>query len=380
MIVVGHLITGLGSGGAERMLTRVAGMSDRNRFRHVVVSLTDEGFFGPVLRTAGIAVHSLGLRRGLPNPATLFRLVALLRREKPDVLMTWLYHADFLGTLAAPLAGVPSLVWNLRCSDMDLRRYSRQSALVVKALARLSRVPDVVLANSRAGIAAHRALGYTPRRWEMIPNGLDLAEFTPDPDARSGFRQQLGLAPDDVVVGMVGRFDPMKDHATFLGALAAASRCRPRVRGLLVGRGTEPGEAALDALVGESGLGDRLMRLGERRDIPKILPAFDVLVSASAFGEGFPNVVAEAMACGVPAVVTDVGDSREVVGDAGFVVPPRSPERLAGALDRVLALPRDSLRALGETARNRAVERFSLAQVVDRYEALFAALSPCRPH
>ena len=214
MLTVAHLITTLERGGAEAMLTKLAKAHAGQGVRPLVISLTGPGIYGPELEAAGIPVWSLGLRRGVPEPGALLKLVGILRREKPDLLQSWLYHADLLALLAAPLAGVRRLAWNIRCSDMDMRRYSRLSRWLVALLARLSRLPDAVVVNSEAGRLLHHELGYRPKRWVTLANGFDTGRFRPDTEARRDVRAELGLPGDALAVGLIARVDPMKDHAT----------------------------------------------------------------------------------------------------------------------------------------------------------------------
>ncbi|MGH6976063.1 MAG: glycosyltransferase, partial [Stellaceae bacterium] len=187
-----HVITDLGAGGAERMLLRLVTRS--TRFRHVVVSLTRGGALVTALRDAGIAVRELDMRRGIFSPAAVFRLARIIRRERPALVQTWLYHADLIGLLAARLAAVRPLAWNLRCSNMDLGRYRWATRLAVKTLAILSSQPSAVLVNSHAGQRWHAALGYHPRRWAFVPNGIDTAVFRPDAESRARWRNRLGAS------------------------------------------------------------------------------------------------------------------------------------------------------------------------------------------
>lgn len=365
-----HVITDVGTGGAERMLLRLVTRS--TRYQHVVVSLTRGGALMPALDDAGISVHALGMRRGVFSPAGAFRLARIIRRERPALVQTWLYHADLIGLIAARLAGFRPLAWNLRCSNMDLGRYRWTTRLVVRALAALSAQPAAVLVNSHAGQRWHETLGYRPQRWLVVPNGIETAEFHPDAEARARWRQRLGAADDAIVVGMVARRDPMKDHETALAAAAATARHNRNVVFVFAGDGVTPDNAALARLA--KAVEAPVHLLGECREIAGLTAAFDIAVLSSAFGEGFPNVVAEAMATGVPCVVTDVGDAAPIVGDTGRVVPPRSPDALAQAL---VTLAADApLRArLGAAARRRVLENFDLATAVARYEAAWKSLT-----
>ena len=372
MVTVVHLITGLETGGAERMLYRLVRRTDRARFRSVVVSITDAGTLGPSLGKAGIEVISLAMRRGMPDPYSLLRLARILRELNPDILQTWLYHADFFGLMAKRLANVPHLVWNLRCSDIAL---SPAAAGVRRILSWCSALPDAVFVNSRAGLSFHEQIGYRPRRWEYVPNGFDTVEFFPDAAARERLRSELGIPAEAIVIGLPARYHPMKDHGTFFKAAAAIAAVRPEVCFLLVGPGTEPTNSALAEAIARAGLADRTRLLGERSDMPAVYATLDIATLSSAWGEGFPNVLGEAMACGVPCAATDGGDVRELLGDAGLVVPRCDPKALASAWQVLVAIGAEGRRSRGSEARARIVRDYELGIIAARYEALYTDIA-----
>jgi glycosyltransferase involved in cell wall biosynthesis len=364
-----HVITDLDVGGAEMMLARLIARLDPRRIENTVISLTTTGTVGHEIQQTGVPVFALGLRPGQVRTAALWRLVRLLRRLRPDVVQTWLYHADLAGIMAGALAHRPKIVWNIRCADLDPADHPRSLPLVLRTLAFLSRYPAAVICNSTAGRRAHEKLGYTPRRWEIIPNGFDTGLFRPSPDARIDLRRELGLDPGALVVGLLARFHPMKDHATFLRAAWMVAKSHADVHFVAAGRGVA-GNRVLDEVVADLTLGDRVHLLPERNDAPRFLAALDVAVSSSS-GEAFPNVVGEAMACGTPCVVTDVGDSAQIVGDAGVMVPPRDAAALAAGVLSLLALDPTSRDNLSFAARERIKSRFSLEGVAVRYEQLY---------
>lgn len=353
-----HVITGLGTGGAETMLTALAIARARDGAPTRVVSLLPGGSNRARLDAAGVETGDLGMSRGRAGPVAMLRLARLIRAQRPDVIQSWMYHADLASLLALALSGRwrrTRLVWGVRCSDMDWSRYSALSRLVVRLCAWLSPLPDVVTVNSEAGRDWHLRLGYRPRRFVVVENGLDAARFAPDPRARREVRAELGLAPDAVAVGAVARADPMKDYPTLLAALG-------RLEGVIcfaVGSGTQSLPAT-----------PALRPLGERGDVARLLNGFDIFVSASAFGEGFSNAIAEAMATGLPVVATDAGDARRIVGDAGIVVPPRDPAALAAAI-RDLAGDPMRRRALGLRGRARVEAQFTVARAAAAFEALY---------
>jgi glycosyltransferase involved in cell wall biosynthesis len=374
-IRVTHLITDLDVGGAETMLAKLVSSMDAGRFRTKVVSMIPPGVIGARLVQQGIEVHSLGMRRGLPHPLAIWRLLRLLHDEKPDVLQTWLYHADLLGLIASRLARVPHLVWNLRCSDMDLREYSRLSAAMPRLLGWLSRGPDLIIVNSHAGRETHEQLGYRARQWQVIPNGFDTDRFHPDGQAHARLCTRLQWAQDSFVVCLPARFDPMKDHANFLAAATRFAQDCGRARFLLVGRGADSNNESLAAAVDRTGCGRKIALLGERHDMPELLAGSDLVTLSSAFGEGSPNVIGEAMACGAPVVATDVGDAARLIGGAGLIVRPRDAEALSAAWRRVFELGPQDRAQLGAKGRQRIVERYAMPTIIARYAALYEDLA-----
>lgn len=378
-IKVLHLLPGLGTGGAEMMLFKLMARSDRTRIASVVVSLTDGGTIGPRIAALGVPVIPLGMNPKAPDlPGEMWRLLRIVRREQPHVLQTWLYYADVMGTLAGKLAGVPALAWNIRCSNMDSKRYSRKLTIAIRLLAVLSPIPDVVLVNAHAGRQLHEQHHYRPRRWELLPNGFDTAHFQPDASARQRLCRLAALPPQRIIIGMVARYDPMKDHATLLQAAHLLLQEQRNAHLVLVGLGMVPDNAALMQQIAQYGIAAHISLLGERHDVAGLMPGFDIATLSSAFGEGFPNVIGEAMACGVPCVVTDVGDSAHVVGESGIVVPPRDAPALARGWRVLIALGPHGRQHLGQAARRRIETHFSLARIVQRYDALYQELASAK--
>jgi glycosyltransferase involved in cell wall biosynthesis len=373
-IRVVHLITDLDIGGAEMMLARLVRSIDTSAVENIVVSLTEGGMLIDDISNSGVRVIPLGLQPGRLNIVGLYRTVRLIRRLEPDILQTWLYHADFAGLVAGNLAGVPTLVWNIRCATLDPRDHPVLLRVLRRLLALMSGRPAVVVSNSEAGVRAHQQLGYHPRRWVVIPNGFDTDLFKPDVAARREFRRELGIDESAPLVGLLARLHPMKDHATFLEAAAKVAASRPLAQFVIAGRGVRESTEVRD-LITRLGIEGRIHLLPDRRDPPKILAALDVAVSSS-YSESFPNVVGEAMSCGTPPVVTATGDSAVLVGDVGRVVPPRQPTALAAAILALLDLSATERIALGRAARERIVREYSLPKAASRYQQLYEELSP----
>jgi glycosyltransferase involved in cell wall biosynthesis len=369
-----HVITGLPIGGAQTALGRLLARIPAEDFTQSVVSLGALGPVGEAWRRDGVPVTALGMRPSTPDPVAFARLVRLLRRAQPDVVQTWLYPGDLVGGLAARAAGLAPVLWNLRQSDLDPVETKWPTRAVVAACARLSRrVPNAIVCCSEASQAVHAALGYDKARMKVILNGVDLAKFRPDADARLALRSELGLAADAPLVGMAARWHAQKDHPTFLRAAAQVAARRPDVRFLLCGEGIDEGNAALAALLRELKLGAAVLLLGQRGDMARFHAALDLAVLSSAFGEGFSNSVVEAMACGTPCAVTDVGDSAAIVAETGWAVPKRDPGAFAAAILEALSLPADALRARGEAARARAMTHYDVAVMAHGYRELWRA-------
>ncbi len=368
-----HLITDLElGGGAERTLVNLVTGLDRSQFENDVVSLMEPGALARPLADAGIKVTGLGMRQGLPNPASLVALVRHLQHTRPTILQTWLYHADLAGTLAAWLARPPHLVWNLRCSDTTQASGEWSTRQIMRVLAVLSRRPDAIIVNSRKGRLFHEQLGYHPRQWVDIPNGVDLQRFRQRPAERARLRAELSLTAGTLTIGLVARFHPMKDCTTFLQAAAAFSKAHTEARFILCGYNLDSVNEELRKLITELQLNERVILLGRQSDIQNVYPMFDISVLSSGYGEGFPNVLIEAMACGVPCVATDVGDSREIIGQVGVVVPPRDPQALAYGFETILSRGPESV---GEAARAHVMAHYGIDAMRLRYAKLYEALA-----
>ncbi|MFZ0402390.1 MAG: glycosyltransferase [Pseudolabrys sp.] len=357
-----HVIPGLHTGGAEHRLAALVTAKRKQLFSQVIVDLrgstASDGTLTDGIRAAGIPVHQFGGHMALDLPIILLRLCGLIRQVQPIAIQSWLYYADLASLWALELSGpraTTRLYWGIRSSDMNLKQYRRALRWTIKACAKRSARPDAVVANSFAGRAVHRALGFAPRAFPVIPNGIDTQRFRPNPSARARMRAHLALPDGKMLVIHVARVDPMKDHAS-LTAVAAAL---PDIQFIMAGSGTEQIAAP-----------PNLKALGHRQDIPELHAAADLLLSTSIFGEGFPNAVAEAMACGVPVVATDVGDSRRIVGDTGVIVSPRDVAAMVAAIIHIRAEPQAKRSARAAAARKRIEDHYSLDRMVSAFDAL----------
>ena len=366
-----HIISGLGQGGAETVLYRLVTAPDQS-VQHSVISMGDEGVFGPRLREAGIPVHTLNMKSPIGLLQGLWRMFGLLKKSRPDVVQTWMYHADLIGGVVARLAGIRAVCWGIRNSGADLHKSSWSARAMSWLCARTSAwVPETIVSCAESAASRHQAWGYRADRMQVIPNGYDLSRWQPDAQARQQARAQWGVADDTPVIGSVARWNPLKDHANLIAALALSLRQYPAMRCVLIGHGMEASNTELWALLEQHGVEDQVILMGRRDDVPQLMNGLDIHV-LSSLAEGFPNVVAEAMASGVACVVTDVGDAAMMVADPSVVVPPQSPQALSRAINNVvtqLGTPDHAGRI--QRARERVGQLFSLDAMVNHYQQVW---------
>jgi glycosyltransferase involved in cell wall biosynthesis len=373
-----HVITSLGSGGAQAMLTKLVSATLPMGLRHSVIALLDGGIHAEALLAAGVPVAFLGMRRGVPDLRAVARLTRLMRSSRPDVIQSWMYHADLVAGLAAAGAGRVPVVWGVHHSTLDPARtrwLTRRTAGLCAGLSGL--LPARIVCCADAALHAHAAIGYRTERMVVIPNGFDLERFAPDPAGGARLREALGIPAGAPVAGLVARYHPDKDHENFLLAARLVARSRADMLFLLVGDGVDESNEALAGQLDRLGLRARVRLLGVRNDVPTVLSALDVLVSSSR-SEGFPQILGEAMACGIPCAATDCGDSREILGSSGLIVPPADPRALAEAVLRLTALPTHEREALAVAARRRVQDLFELGVVARRYAELYAEVVRAR--
>ncbi len=375
MIRVCFLMRQLNVGGAQRQVIELATGLDKSTYAVTVVTFYSGGQLSPeVAAVPGVELLSMN-KRGRWDVIPFFvRLVATMRALRPDVLHGYLGVPNLLCVATKPFLKKTRVVWGVRASYKDLKRYDWLTSLTFGLERLSSRFPDLIIANSEAGKEFYASQGFPASKMVVVANGIDTERFRPDPEAGKGLRGQWGLGVSDLVIGLVGRLDPRKDHVTFLQAAAILSRERSNARFVCVGDGPTAYKKELRELGDSLGLKDRLLWTGARSDMASVYNALDILSSSSSFGEGFPNVVGEAMACGVPCVVTDVGDSRKVVGETGIVVMPGDPSRLAEAWKELLDLPESQRALLGEKARTRIVDEFRRDLLVQRTTEALARL------
>ena len=366
MPTVLHVITGLDTGGAETALFRLIEGAANSSYRHLVVSLTPGGAMLPAFRRAGVKVEEIDIRR---HPFSGFvRLVRMVREIRPDIVQTWMYHADLVGGLAARLSGNRNVIWGIRTTG--IAHAPRATAVVRRLCAWLSGwVPHTIVCVADASRRAHVDRGYDSGRMVVVHNGFNLGSAV-GAVQRDLLRAQWGFDDSHVVVGNLGRFDRDKDLENFVRAAGMLAPAHPALRFLLIGHRNSTERSELEAWVSRTGHPERFILQRERSDAGACLAAMDVFCLSSR-NEGFPNVVGEAMAAGVPCVVTDVGDTAVLVGDTGVVVPKEDTPALAAGLDQVLRMTPEERRRLGLRASARVHECFTVRHARERFELVY---------
>jgi glycosyltransferase involved in cell wall biosynthesis len=375
MIKVMHIITTLGPAGAETMLSRIASGMDGARFENEVVSLTSILDLAESMRGIGVRVRTLAMKTSAPNPLLVMRLARWIRESKPDVIHTWMYHANLIGSLAARLAGNVPVVWGIHHSTFDPRVDKRRTMLVNRACALLSRkFAARIVCCSEASLREHKKLSYAAEKLEVIPNGFDLEQIKPDPAARASIREELGLPAEAVLIGLAARFHPHKDHHNFVQAAARLHKQMPQIHFLLCGMDITRQNSELAGWIEAAAIRECCHLLGPRKDMSRIFAGLDIATTSSR-SEAFPIAIGEAMACETPCVVTDVGDSALIVGETGALVPPGDPRALSEAWRKLIEAGPAVRHRLGMSARRRVQQHFALPAIVERYQAIYARLA-----
>lgn len=368
-----HIITGLAAGGAEQSLFNLIQGGLRCHCQNVVVSLTEAGKYGFLLRELDVPVYSLGMKRGYPSFRALFLLRRILQRHKPDIIQGWMYHGNMLASLSRFFASQNvSVIWNIRQCLYDLSDEKILTQWVIRLTQMHSKSPLSIIYNSSASRRQHEGFGFSSCNGVVIPNGFDLGRYCQTGSVRDIVRDELSISSDECVIGHVGRYHPMKDHASFVKAAEIVLRKNPKNRFLMVGTNVDSQNEQLMELI-PADLSKHFLLLGERSDVNRLYCAMDVFCLSSS-SEAFPNVLGEAMASSLPCITTNVGDAAYLLGNSGIVVPPKRTEILAKAMVETSLLAKEKKRALGVMARKRIEQQFSLGRVVEAYSALYSGI------
>lgn len=362
-----HVITDLGLGGAEAVLYRLI-VATKHNTQHCVVSLHSDGVYGEKLREIGVNVHVLNMPRSKLRFSSLLQLRRIILDFAPNVVQTRMYHADLLGGVAAFYSGKLPVVWAVHATELGVLSGTWKTRIVRRICSILSsRLPFAIVTDAKKSAEMHVALGYPASKTIVIPNGIDLSQFHQDKAQRDMVRQKLSIEAESTVIGCVARWDPLKDHANLLQALEILLAKNIKTFCLLVGSGMQRDNVALMKLISDYGLESCVILMGPRSDISAIMNAIDLHVLPSC-SESLPLAVMEAMSCGTPCVVTNVGDAAEIVGDTGWVVAPRSPASLATAIEDALqTIGMNNGPKLGQICRDRILQYFSQERMADEY-------------
>jgi len=372
-----HVITSLYDGGAQAVLFNLLKHDPSNE--HYVISLTSEGKYSTPIREMNIEVQYLDMPLGRMRLSGLWKIYKIMKDIKPDVVQTWMYHSDLLGGLMARCAGVRNVVWGIHHSTLDKRGTARNTRIVVKLLTVLSRfIPKRIISCSNKALDVHVDAGYKASKLEFIGNGYDLERFQPDGNAREKLDIDCPatMFEEHTVFATVARWNPQKDHYNLVDACQhLVAQSAPPFISLLIGPNMDHDNTELVQYIKDRQLEEVVLLCGSTSNVPAVMNAIDFHVLPSSFGEAFPNVVAEAMSCSTPCVVTDVGDAAAMVEDTGWVVPPRDSMALATAIRSAMDERSNATEWQNRKAqcRERALETFDIHQMIKAYESVWKA-------
>lgn len=366
MINVFHIIVSLNIGGAELMLKRLLlECSGDDNYKQTVLTLKGPGLIEDDLRAKGVDVINLNMRSFKSSLGGMYKLIRLMRIKKPDAVFTWMYHADLIGGVAAYLAGINNIIWGIRNTQIPQRGFSG-TRFVIKLCSILSFViPRVIICCAHSAKSAHAQLGYCSKKMMVIPNGYDLTAFNPSQNLKINIKKKLGINQDSKVLGIVGRFDELKDFNNFIQAASRATQKFDNLYFLMAGNGIDQQNSQLMSWITEAKIEDRVLLFGQV-DPHDIYAAMDFYCLSSK-AEGFPNVVAEAMAMETPCIVTDVGDAGIIVNDLGRVVSPNNSYELSKAIVEMFEMPESALIKMGSEARQFISDNYNIRKVAKKY-------------
>lgn len=365
-----HVIMSLNIGGAELMLKRLVLHShQKEQFEHIVITLTDLGVMGPELQNRGIMVHTLGMKSMSTVPLIFLKLQRLLKKIQPDVVQTWMYHSDLLGGLAAKSLGIEKIIWGVRTTDVS-QGPSKLTVHLSKVCAKLSYyIPNTIVCAAHVSKDYHVGIGYDESKMNVIPNGFDVDSIIATDEDRQEVRKQNNLTPDDIVIGSVGRFNRVKNQKLFIDMAAKIVKTMPDIKFMIVGRDNNKENEELMSWISSYSLQNNFRLLGQSNEVPKCLKAMDVFCLHSKT-EGFPNVLVEAMAIGLPCVTTDVGDAKHIINSLGLVVAKGKADKLAKAIEKTISSmleDKSKLEDLRIKSRNYIDGAFSMDRVYVSY-------------
>ena len=363
---IAHIITSLDDGGAEHTLFKICKYENRNE--HLVISLKDSGKYYKPIKNLGIKIFCLNFSKW--SIFKFFHLIKILKQTKPDVLQTWLVHSDFIGSFAGKLAGIHNIVWNIRYSNFNIKSANLITIILVKILAIMSfYFPKLIIINSIKAKKIYIKNGYDEKKLKFIPNGFDLSILKFNNKKKKIFQKKIRIKKNTVTIGNVARFNPKKDHLNLIKALSIIRSENINFQSILVGTNINKKNKKLISEIKNLKLQENIKLLGQKNDISKVMSSIDIYVQSSSYGEGFPNVLAEAMACKIPCVATDVGDASHIIGNSGWIVPAKNPYKLAKAIKKAIYENKlkKKWRQRGIKARNIIRLNFSIEKMILSY-------------
>lgn len=364
-----HIITDLNPGGAEMMLLKLMKvLVPRKRYEYHIISMMDLGTIGQELLKLGIEVHMLNMSRRSGFIRALLKAIKICNGA--SVIQTWMYHADLLGFFVKMNNINAKLIWGIRQSNLDPVMNTPRTLKIIRLNALLSKTKWVngIVTNSIEAKKTHISAGYHPGKFILIPNGFDVSAFKAV--SRSTARMTLGIREGDFLVVTVGRWDVQKGYDVLISGLKMALKEIQNVTLLLAGTGLDTQNVELRRLIFQNDVTDHVVLVGRRDDICTVLSAGNLYVSSS-YGEGFSNAIGEAMACGLPCIVTDAGDSAILVGEEGFVIPRGDPSAVADAIVGLAKRDEAERSRIGLQLRQRIIHNYGIESVTDQYESLY---------
>lgn len=368
MIRIIHIITGLNNGGAEMMLYKLLENIDKSKYKIEVISMMDKGIMGPKIENLGINVHTLDMKQGIPSIKSILKARKIC--SDADFIQSWMYHADLFSFIIGKIFMNKKVIWGIRRANLEKGKNKKSLLMIAKINSFLSKFVNEIVSCSIEAKKTHIDYGFKESKIVVIPNGFSIEKYSYNSEAKKKLLKELGINENKTILSVVGRWNILKDHKNALDSLVLLKEKYSNLIMIFAGTGMKKNNKELIDLIKERNLGNEIYLLGRREDIPDIMSATDIYVSSSS-GEGFPNVIGEAMACETPCVVTNVGDSAYIVGETGIVVPRQKPKQLANGIEKLLKLDLEKREELVKFARQRIVDNFEVSKVVEMYTKLY---------
>jgi glycosyltransferase involved in cell wall biosynthesis len=374
-----HIINTLDIGGAQTVLAQLLEDWDDSGDQQMLISLRNRAQLSGRIEALNIPVEHINLLPGKIEPAKFLKLIQSIRACQPDVVQTWLYHADLIGSVAVRLVSRAPIVWGVHHTMANRHSVKSSTWNVVKLLSLLSNyLPAHIVCCSQSAYQTHLDLGYPSQKMTIVPNGIDTQLFRPDPYAHAQLCDELGLPAQAKLIGMFARFHPQKDHDTLISAAAIIINRNPDVHFVLAGEGVDKSNKQLHDKISCAGIQNNVHLLGSRQDMPRLNAGMHIVTLSSSYGEALPMTLCEAMSCAVPCVATDIGDTAALLGNTGSIVNPQNPQALADAWQNILELSDMEYNHLSNLARQRVLEFYNLTNMLSKYKNIYHELRTSR--